>query len=224
MAPVKFILKEQTLWLSHERCLFWEEEKALILSDLHLGKSGHFRKSGIPIPQTVFKEDLQCLLSQIQFFNPKQLLIVGDLFHSKSNKEHELFLRWRNDFPELRIHLIQGNHDILHESFYDDAHIEVHEGEFAAGAFNFCHDINDCALQNVGYTFSGHIHPGISLYGVGKQMLRFPCFYFAKEYAVLPAFGKFTGTYLVHPEDDEQVFAILPSQRKGVPGSVMQLQ
>ncbi|MEP6676095.1 MAG: ligase-associated DNA damage response endonuclease PdeM [Ferruginibacter sp.] len=217
-------MKNQTLWLSHERCLFWEEEKVLILSDLHLGKSGHFRKSGIAIPQGVFKEDLQCLISQIQFFNPAQLLIVGDLFHSSSNKEHDLFIKWRNDFPQLVIHLVEGNHDILHQSFYKEAAIEVHSGEFAMGVFNFCHDISHCSLQNCGYTFSGHIHPGILLYGAGRQSLRFPCFYFGKEYAVLPAFGKFTGTYLIRPEEDEQVFAILPSEKKGVPGSIMQLQ
>ena len=30
--------------------MFWEEEKALIVSDLHFGKTGHFRKSGIAVP------------------------------------------------------------------------------------------------------------------------------------------------------------------------------
>jgi metallophosphoesterase superfamily enzyme len=55
--PHRFYLKQQTLWLSPERCLFWEEDKSLIISDIHLGKSGHFRKAGIGIPQAVFKED-----------------------------------------------------------------------------------------------------------------------------------------------------------------------
>ena len=70
----------QTFLLSAQRTIFWEEEKTLILSDLHLGKSGHFRKSGIAIPQNLYKEDLFRLLNEIQFFRPKQLIIVGDLF------------------------------------------------------------------------------------------------------------------------------------------------
>jgi len=62
----------------------------LIISDLHFGKTGHFRKSGIAVPQGVYKEDLQRLVSQIQYFQPSQLIIVGDFFHSQLNKELEL--------------------------------------------------------------------------------------------------------------------------------------
>ncbi len=64
------------------RCLYWEEERSLILSDLHFGKTGHFRKAGIAVPQSVYREDLLRLLSLIQYFQPRQLLVVGDLFHS----------------------------------------------------------------------------------------------------------------------------------------------
>ncbi len=85
--------------VSAQKCLYWEEEKALILSDLHLGKSGHFRKNGIAVPQHVFKEDMQRLFSLIQFYSPQKVIIAGDLFHSRSNKEHDFFVRWRNDIP-----------------------------------------------------------------------------------------------------------------------------
>jgi uncharacterized protein len=56
---IKHSIKEQSFLLTAERCLFWEEEHSLIVSDIHFGKSGHFRKEGIGIPQTVFQEDLQ---------------------------------------------------------------------------------------------------------------------------------------------------------------------
>src|ERR1700704_3572865 len=118
---IPYILNENTFWLSPERCIFWEEEKALIISDLHFGKTGHFRKSGIPVPQSVYKEDLQRLVAQIQYFQPQQLIIVGDLFHSEINKELEFFKRWRINFPQLKVQLIKGNHDILNNSWYQDA-------------------------------------------------------------------------------------------------------
>ena len=60
--PFSYRIKGQQLWLSADRCIFWEEEKALIVSDLHFGKTGHFRKSGIAIPPSVYKEDLQRLV------------------------------------------------------------------------------------------------------------------------------------------------------------------
>jgi uncharacterized protein len=212
----KFLLHNQTLWLSPGRCIFWEEEKSLIVSDLHLGKTGHFRKSGIAVPQTVFKEDLQRLLQQVQYFNPEQLVVVGDLFHSTINKELDLFLKWRSDFEQLTIQLIKGNHDILKKDWYERANIHVTENQLSISNFCFVHDMQYACetAPQIDYYFSGHIHPCITLNGLGKQSLKFPCFYFSKEYAVLPAFGKFTGTAHIERKSKDSVFAILPGNVK----------
>ncbi len=214
-------IREQQLWLSPDRCIYWEEEQSLIVSDLHFGKTGHFRKAGIAVPQSVYKEDLLRLLCQVQYFRPRQLLVVGDLFHSRENKELSLFLKWREDFPDLGIHLIQGNHDILHESWYAKAGIGLSRETLSVGPFSFVHDINDiggdaggidghAASGKGAYYFSGHIHPGIRIRGMGKQSLQFPCYYFGSDYAVLPAFGRFTGTVSIAPAPEDNVFAILP--------------
>lgn len=183
----------------------------MIVSDLHFGKTGHFRKAGIAVPQSVYREDLLRLLCQIQYFQPRQLLVVGDLFHSRENKELVLFQKWREDFPDLDIRLIEGNHDILHKDWYKKAGIDVNRGVLKIGPFGFVHDITDgvSGTEPI-YYFSGHIHPGIRINGMGKQSLRFPCFYFDSDFAVLPAFGKFTGTVAIDPGPDSNVFAILP--------------
>jgi DNA ligase-associated metallophosphoesterase len=196
--------------LSAARTIFWEEQQTLILSDLHIGKSGHFRKHGIGIPQTIFKEDMQRLLAEVQYFGAKKLIIVGDLFHSRDNKEHDMFKRWRADIAHVELHLVQGNHDILPAKWYADAGITVHENILTIDPFVFTHDIGCDDTERTHYCFSGHIHPGIRMSGLGKQRLRLPCFYFntAGGYAVLPAFGKFTGTQLVSPEKSDQVFAL----------------
>lgn len=210
---VSYRLRDQQLWLSPHRCIFWEEERSLVLSDLHFGKTGHFRKAGIAVPQSVYREDLLRLLSLIQYFQPKQLLVVGDLFHSRENKELELFLRWRKDFRELSIRLILGNHDILHENWYGAAGIELCGAQLHIGPFAFIHDIEGVAgapIRDRPYYFSGHLHPGIRISGMGKQCLQFPCFYFGGDYAILPAFGQFTGTVSIEPGAESNVFAILP--------------
>jgi DNA ligase-associated metallophosphoesterase len=206
---IPYRIRGQQLWLSPHRCLYWEEERSLILSDLHFGKTGHFRKAGIAVPQSVYREDLLRLLSLIQYFQPKQLLIVGDLFHSLENKELDLFLRWRDDFPDLGFRLVLGNHDILRADWYVKAGIVVNEGVLGMGGFAFVHDIED-AEESGPYYFSGHLHPGIRINGMGKQSLQFPCFYFGGEYAILPAFGRFTGTVSIDPGAESNVFAILP--------------
>jgi len=204
-------IKEQQLWLSPDRCIYWEEEESLIVSDLHFGKTGHFRKEGIAVPQRVYREDLFRLLCQIQYFRPRRLLVVGDLFHSRDNKELALFLKWREDLADLDIQLIQGNHDILHDSWYEKAGIRLSKEPLSVGPFSFVHDIEDLGSGvSGGYYFSGHIHPGIRIRGMGRQSLQFPCFYFGGEYAVLPAFGRWTGTVSIDPAPDDNVFAILP--------------
>ncbi len=215
-SPHRFIFQKQTLWLSPARCIFWEEEKALILSDLHLGKSGYFRKFGIGVPQNIYKEDLQRLFAQIQFFKPSQLLIVGDMFHSHANKEIDFFLKWRNDIPNIEFHLIKGNHDVLSNKFYEKANIKVTKKNLSVKNFCFTHDIETSCeeddTQNIVFTFSGHVHPGILMSGVGKQALRFPCFYFSKDYAILPAFSRFTGLSKIKPKPDDKVFVLVENK------------
>lgn len=207
---IKHTINSNDFILHSNRIVFWEQEKALILSDLHIGKTGHFRKSGIPIPPSVTKEDMQRLVDSIQFFKPKQLIIVGDLFHSIENKEHDWFLKWRKDFPGIDFILVKGNHDIIAEEWYRDANIEVVLHYWQKHDFIFVHQLEDyTASSEHEYIFSGHIHPAVSIKGLGKQSLRFPCFYFTENYAVLPAFGKFTGTYLIEPSKKEKAFAVV---------------
>ncbi|OQY96033.1 MAG: metallophosphoesterase [Sphingobacteriales bacterium UTBCD1] len=209
--PLKHIICKNTFWLSAERCMYWEEEKALIAADLHFGKTGHFRKSGIAVPQSIYKEDLQRLISVVQYFKPQQLIITGDLFHSEANKELDFFQKWRNDLSTLKIHLVKGNHDILPGDWYQHSGIEIHQQDWTLHDIYFCHDLSGPAsiIPNAQlYSISGHIHPAIHLNGAGRQSLRLPCFYFTKNHAVLPAFSRFTGTHLIEPKKGDAVFAI----------------
>jgi len=207
---IKHTINSNDFILHSNRTVFWEQEKIMILSDLHIGKTGHFRKSGIGVPPAIIKEDMQRLVDGIQFFKPRQLVIVGDLFHSVENKEHDWFLKWRNDFAAIDFTLVKGNHDIVAADWYTNARIEVALQHWQKNNFTFVHQIEDYTPAAADeYVFSGHIHPAVSIKGLGKQSLRFPCFYFTKQYAVLPAFGKFTGTYLVEPAKNEKAFAVV---------------
>ena len=213
-APHKFVVRGQTLWLSPARCIYWEEENALILSDLHFGKSGHFRKEGIGIPQNIFKEDLQRLFTQIQFFSPKKVLIAGDMFHSRANKEIDLFTRWRNDIAAIEIHLIKGNHDILADHHYQTAGITIIPQKLLLQNFCFTHDYGAAGTSDTSesFTFSGHLHPGIKVNGSGRQSIMLACFYFSDTYAVLPAFSLFTGLYKIRPSKKDTVFALIENR------------
>jgi DNA ligase-associated metallophosphoesterase len=210
-AYLSYLIGDEHLVMSAERTLFWENESTLIVADLHVGKTGHFRKAGIGVPQSVYKDDLHRLLAQILFFKAERLIIAGDLTHSTANKEMDLFKRWRKDFPSLDVHLVKGNHDILEEKWYGEADITVSAGQLQVKQFLFVHDILNTKIKPAQgqYIFSGHLHPGISIRGSARQSLHFPCFYFTKKYCVLPAFSRFTGTYKVERKEGEKIFAII---------------
>jgi uncharacterized protein len=209
MSLISHTVNNETFCLSPERVIYWEQMNTLILSDIHLGKSGHFRKEGIGIPQPVFKEDLQRLLAQIQFFRASSLIVVGDFFHSRLNNEIGLFERWRKDLSSLEVNLVMGNHDILPLSWYAANNITLHNQKLLMNKICFVHDYSEADAEPGCYTISGHLHPGVRIEGMAKQSLRFPCFYFTDHYAVLPAFGRFTGLHPVKPKKKDKVFAIV---------------
>jgi DNA ligase-associated metallophosphoesterase len=208
MQFLPFVIKGQKLVLSAERCLFWEDQQTLILSDMHIGKAAHFRKSGIAVPQQIFQEDLHRLFQQIHFFSPKRIIVTGDLFHSESNLEHEWFSKWRAALEGIQLILVKGNHEILNNHIYEKLGIEIVEKELVVTPFRFAHDLTHDSHEEY-YLFSGHTHPGIKIAGRGKQSFVFPCFYFTETYCVLPAFSKFTGKHLVEMKKGEKVFAVV---------------
>jgi len=208
--PVPHTINGHTFWIFPERCLYWEDTSTLIIADLHLGKTGHFRKAGIGVPQTIYKADLQRLMAMLYLCKANRLIIVGDFTHSTINKEMELFLKWRKDFSSLHIDLVKGNHDILETAWYREAAIAEHEWEMKDNGFVFRHETKKSkapASSREQYTFTGHVHPGIVLRGSGKQSLKLPCFYFTPEHCILPAFSKFTGMYTVQPAKGEVAYA-----------------
>ncbi len=227
MSPAyPFLLQGQQCWLSSDRCLYWENEKTLVISDLHFGKTGHFRKSGIAVPQDVYKEDLHRLMQQVQYFQPDKIIFTGDLFHSYENQEHQLFAKWRNAISAQSIHLVKGNHDLLQNQVYYELGLEVHENMYAADPFVFIHDLNTLEENTQkGYRISGHIHPGVRISGQGKQSLSFPCFYFSENFAIMPAFSKFTGFVVIKPLKGDAVFAIVKSNMaKGEKAALVKIQ
>lgn len=202
--------KEEQLILSKERAIYWAAKKMLIVSDLHIGKSAHFRKSGIQVPDTVSLTDLQRLTALMKEFEPESLVVTGDMFHNNINSDAIAFMEWRRHYPHLNVVLIKGNHDALKNEDYEALNIEVHTKEMLCSPFRFIHDRP--TVFDAYYNISGHIHPGVVLYGKARQQLRFPCFYFGQNCAILPAFSVFTGLKILHHAEGDRFFAITPSK------------
>ena len=206
-------VKGQTLSLLPEKAIFWQEKAYLILTDLHLGKAGHFRKAGIPIPRGVHQADLLCLQQLIDTYQPQAVLMLGDLFHSEINQEWNDFRVLLQTNLSLRFILVKGNHDILPEDAYREKNLTVYQEAWSFPPFHFSHH----PLENVTdhlYNMAGHVHPGYRLSGRRGQHIKLPSFHFATRGALLPAFGKFTGCVHVPKTHGDQVFLIVPVSDK----------
>ncbi|SNT26380.1 putative phosphoesterase [Ekhidna lutea] len=200
MSETVVLIAEEEIILLPEKGLFWEKEKLLVVSDLHLGKAGHFRKHGIPVSKKIHFTDFQILESMIQRVKPERVILLGDLFHSAENNEWDDFLRFLELYKFIDFILVEGNHDILTEyppTLTRTLKLELHP-------FSFTHIKEPSDMYNI----SGHIHPGVSIRGKGRQSITMPCFYFAKDYGVLPAFGQFTGIKKIRPKKEDRVYGI----------------
>lgn len=208
-----FSLLGQDLLLLPQKAIFWQQERALIVADVHLGKVGHFRKAGIAVPRDMEQNDLAVLSDLIDEYKPKKVLFLGDLFHSDKNADWDWFVLWRRQFPKLELTLIRGNHDIIHDQHYLELNVSLHN-ELAIGPFLMLHHpLSEDILQNTeGYVFCGHIHPGVSLSGKARQSVTLPCFAFGSRQAILPSFGRFTGKVSIRNMKTDHIFAVLQNK------------
>lgn len=200
---MKIKINNETFILHCSGAVFWEEKNTIIISDVHLGKVTHFRKHGIAIPQSAISENFRKITEVLNYFNPDKIIFLGDLFHSTKNAEWNLFENWVLD-NNYETYLITGNHDIIDENHYKKIGVIVVE-ILEIDHFFFTHHPTE---KENSFNFSGHIHPGIILRGLGLQSLKLRCFFSKNNQMILPAFGEFTGKYLVKPNLDHIIYAI----------------
>lgn len=199
------ILNERFV-LYPQKALFWKSRQTLLLSDLHLGKVNHFRRAGIPVPSKANDHNLEILIDLIQACKPEKIVCLGDLFHSHYNAEWEVFGEVVRHFSAVSFDLVVGNHDIMGKYQYNRKRIALHD-MLRIGDFLFTHHPME-AVPGGAYNFAGHIHPGVSLRGKGRQAMTFPCFVFGDQQAYLPAFGKFTGLARIAPKKQDKVYIV----------------
>lgn len=193
----------QTFILHPLGVMFWEEEKALVISDVHLGKISHFRKHGSAIPQQAVLANFQKMNEVIELFEPSKILFLGDLFHSTLNKEWILFEAWLETIS-AEVILIEGNHDIISPLRYEQLGVQT-TPELIIGQFLLTHHPEK---RSGFFNFSGHIHPGVAINGKGRQRIKISCFFKTSDQMIFPAFGEFTGNYILTPKPGDEVFVI----------------
>ncbi len=183
-----FLWRGHRLELLAERGVWDPGQGLLLLADLHLGKAECFQSQGIALPSDGDRATLNALLELAHRFQPRQVVVLGDLVHGRAGLTAELRAKLRA-LPELLgcpLRLIEGNHE--RGSWLEGLPQEPstalgplwlsHAPEPSPGRLNLC----------------GHLHP-VAVVGRGADRLRLPCFAYHRrtEQLQLPAFGALTG-------------------------------
>lgn len=213
--PVVHLEGEKAVLLP-ERAMWLPEYRTLLIADLHIGKAMHFRKAGIAIPEAVADRDRIRFQQLLRQWQPREVLFLGDLFHSRYNSEWDAFGLMISRYRKTRFSLVTGNHDILDPDQYLRFGIHVHPESASVGRLWLTHD----AVADVPtgmYNLSGHIHPGYRLSGRGRQSAVLPCFLYGEHHGLLPAFGAFTGMKTIEARHGDRVWVVLGDEVVRVP-------
>jgi DNA ligase-associated metallophosphoesterase len=166
--------------------LFWEEQRLLVVSDLHLEKGSSFATRGVLLPPYDTAATLSRLTSVITRHNPRMVIALGDSFHDRT-AHARLATPDRNAITALQAGRdwiwISGNHD---PALPPDLGGMV-ATEVAIGRIEFRHE----PTGRIG-EIAGHLHPKARVPTRGRTMER-RCFASDGERAVMPAFGAYAG-------------------------------
>jgi DNA ligase-associated metallophosphoesterase len=195
----------ETLRLLPQCAVFWPRMYMLLIADAHFGKAAAFRNGGIPVPSGTTGENLEAIDRLVRDCGAEQVVFLGDLVHSAAARRamSAAFTEWRERNAALEIVLVRGNHDRRAGGIPAEWRVDSVEEPHAVGPFGLCHA--PVEIRGL-YGIAGHTHPCVNLRGRGREHLRLPCFWFRRSYAVLPAFGAFTGMADVEPDETDRVY------------------
>jgi len=222
-APIIEIAGE-AVELRPERAAHWTGGRALLLADLHLGKSGAFRAAGAAVPDGDVHEQLDRLEAALTATAAERVIVVGDLLHAPAGLTPSLIdavASWRARHTH-EWSVIPGNHDRRIGTLAESWNLSIRDETLRVGPFAFCHDPHDPLVGTAcdGYVWSGHTHPAVRL-RLAAQRVRVPAFVVGRDRAILPAFSRFTGGVAHRPQPGDRLFAVTPGRREA-PGSVIE--
>lgn len=198
----------ESLQLLSQRAAFWVRRSTLLIADLHVGKAAAFRRGGVPIPRGTTEADLRRLSGTLAMTGARRLVVLGDLYHAREGMADEtvdLLRQWREAHADLTVDIVLGNHDRRAGPSPPHLRFVEYDEPLSDPPFIFRHDPHP---HETGYVLAGHVHPAVKLRGRGVRSMRLPCFHFGSRVGILPAFGIFTGTAVVRPRRDDQVFVV----------------
>lgn len=154
--------------------LFCPAQNALIVADLHLGKSERMaRRGGALLPPFETRDTLNRLAVVMTETQAKSVFMLGDVFDDNTARDAltaDDAALWHSIRAGADCTILAGNHD------------PTAQAEAMLDTITLRH------IAGEGPDISGHFHPKAQLKNVTR-----PAFLIGQDHLILPAFGTFTG-------------------------------
>jgi len=187
-----------------EKAVYVPDSKALVIGDVHIGKTTDMLKEGIQVPIQIALSNPYRIGELLKKREVRKCYFLGDLFHSRHNPEFGLISELIDGHPSTAFILVRGNHEILSDEEYVSLGLETVHEALVSGLLLKHHPDFERSVPML----SAHIHPKVTLSGKGRQRLRLAVFARQGNCFVLPAFGAMTGGYTIDKEEYDSLYLV----------------
>ena len=177
--------------------LVYEDERMLIVADLHLEKGSSYAKRGVMLPPYDTGTTLARLAMLIARWSPRRVIALGDSFHDDSGPERMA----TSDRASLAA--LQAGRDWIWIAGNHDPNIPTDAGGERLPAL----DLGPLYLRHEPRAgmqhgeIAGHLHPIARIAGKRRR-----CLITDGSRAVVPAFGAYAGGLNIHDEAFHPLF------------------
>lgn len=176
--------------VTRDHALLLRDERALVISDLHLGFEGALAEQGVSIPRFQRRVILERIGKMLDRTKAERVIVAGDFKHEFSRNlvdewvEVKQVLRFIQDraMPAL----VRGNHDNYLATILGDLGLKL-EDRADLGGFTIVHGHEDVSTLHP--IVMGHEHPAVKLKDELGAVVSVPAFLVAERLIVLPAFS-----------------------------------
>jgi len=174
------------------RALYWVEQRALLVADLHLEKASFYARGGQMLPPYDSRETLERLAHALRLTGARRVFCLGDNFHDAGGPDRLdphaagmlAALTRATDWV-----WITGNHDVKGADRVGPALPGTHLVETDLAGLVLRHE---ALAGETRPELSGHFHPRLRVVQRGRTIRR-ACVVASETRLVLPAFGALTG-------------------------------
>lgn len=188
VSGVDFGLNGARLTALRNGALWWPDERVLVVTDLHFGKSERIaRRGGYLLPPYDSRDTLHRLAETVAALAPGTVICLGDSFDDLDAVAGLVDQDLRNLAA-----LMSGRRWVWITGNHDPGPVDLGgtwRAAYARGPLEFRHIADPSAPPG---EVSGHYHPKVRITASGRGVSR-PAFLFDARRLILPAFGAYTG-------------------------------